>query len=190
MYAALVLAGEVDTQWENGYFDWLWEESDPVTGLWRRGAVPVVAGQSEDAPLFHHLAGSFHYLFNQEYRKRPLRYPDRLADTCLALDEAGELPRTTDKFSFQELDVLYLVSRVALQTEHRRSELEALMLEIGTGLLTYIDSLPKGEDDVLTEDLHALCGTVCALAIVQSVMPEQVDAEMELRRVLDRRPFI
>lgn len=190
LYAALTLAGEVDAQWEDWYFEWLWAEADPVTGLWRRGAVPIVAGQSEDAPLFHHLAGSFHYLFNQEYRKRPLRYPERLGDTCLALYEAGELPQATDKFSFQELDVLYLMSRLALQTDYRREELEAVMRSIGAGLLAFIDRLPQGSDDVLTDDLHALCGTVCALAIVQFIMPEQVEADRKLRQVLDRRPFI
>ncbi len=38
IYAAMVLSGEADTAWEDWYFEWLWQEADPVSGLWRRGA--------------------------------------------------------------------------------------------------------------------------------------------------------
>src|SRR5262245_8126649 len=36
LYAALVLAGEVSAEWQAWYFDWLWNECDPDSGLWRR----------------------------------------------------------------------------------------------------------------------------------------------------------
>ncbi|WP_042195754.1 hypothetical protein [Paenibacillus camerounensis] len=192
VYAALVLAEEADKEWEDWYFDWLWNEADPETGLWRQGAITGRGdGASVDgAPLFHHLAGSFHYLFNQNFRKRRLRYPEQLADTCLKLFQSGQIPLSAGDFSFVELDVLYLVVSVMGQTSHRAEEVRAMVQAIGGHLLEYIAVCAEGPADEVYEDLHTLCGSVCALAIVQSVLPEQVQADRTLNKVLDRRPFI
>ncbi|MNN99958.1 hypothetical protein D3C81_2197350 [compost metagenome] len=61
---------------------------------------------------------------------------------------------------------------------------------IGGHLLELIAARAEEPGDEIYEDLHTLCGSVCALAIVQSVLPEQVQAERVLNKVLDRRPFI
>ncbi|AIQ48639.1 hypothetical protein R70723_24050 [Paenibacillus sp. FSL R7-0273] len=192
VYAALVLAEEADNEWEDWYFDWLWKEADPETGLWRQGAITGRGdGASDDgAPLFHHLAGSFHYLFNQDCRKRRLRYPEQLADTCLTLFQSGQIPLSEGSFSFVELDVLYLVVSVMGQTSHRAEELKEMVQAIGGHLLAFIAGRAAEPADEVYEDLHTLCGSVCALAIVQSVLPEQVQADRVLNKVLDRRPFI
>lgn len=192
VYAALVLAEEADKAWEDWYFDWLWNEADPETGLWRQGAVTGRGDSAADdgAPLFHHLAGSFHYLFNQDYRKRRLRYPEPLADTCLTLFQSGQIPLSKGAFSFVELDVLYLVVSVIEQTSHRAEELKEMVQAIGGHLLEFIAVCVEEQADEVYEDLHTLCGSVCALAIVQSVLPEQVQADRVLNKVLDRRPFI
>ncbi|MNC08535.1 hypothetical protein D3C75_561290 [compost metagenome] len=132
IYAAMVLSGEADEAWEDWYFEWLWQEADPATGLWRKGAVSAAGDAANPgAPLFHHLAGSFHYLFNQNYRKRPLRYPGLLADTCLELYAAGQVPESEEDFSFYELDVLYTTTGIMAQTSHRREELKRMNEEIG-----------------------------------------------------------
>jgi hypothetical protein len=191
IYAALVLSGEADAAWEDWYFEWLWQEADPGSGLWRKGAVPA-AGEAANAgaPLFHHLAGSFHYLFNQNYRKRPLRYPEQMADTCLELYAAGQIPESRDDFSFYELDVLYTTTGVMAQTAHRHEELRRMNEEIGGRFLKFLAERTARQEEDFFPDLHTLCGAVCALAIVQSFMPEQVGIGRALNKVLDRRPFI
>ena len=78
IFAAMNLSGEATPQWNRWYFDWFWQEADPETGLWRKGC--VTAGP---ARRFEHMAGSFHYLFNHEYARMPLRYPEKMIDTCL-----------------------------------------------------------------------------------------------------------
>lgn len=91
IYAALVLMEEADSQWEDWYFGWLKEQADPETGLWRAGQVrPTLkadsfAGVRTRPSIFPHLAALFHYLFNHEYAHRPVPYPDRIVDTCLAI---------------------------------------------------------------------------------------------------------
>ena len=40
------------------------------------------------------------------------------------------------------------------------------------------------------DDLHALFGTVCALAELQAALGDQLGSDRPLRLVLDRRPFI
>ncbi|MBD3919989.1 hypothetical protein H8B09_14590 [Paenibacillus sp. PR3] len=186
LYAAMVLAGEVDAAWEDAYFNWLHEETDPATGLWRKQAMHTVAS----APLFHHLASSFHYLFNLNYRNRKMRYPDAWIDTCLQLNNAGEIPLKADALSFVELDVLYTLICAASQTEHRAAELQAMIHAICHHLLNSVESLSGGPDDDVFEDIHELCGTTCALALVQSVMSGQIVSGRILQKVLDRRPFI
>jgi hypothetical protein len=184
IYAAMVLAGEVDREWETWYFEWLDQEADPETGFWRKGAI------HNGAPLFHHLASSFHYLFNLNYRNRPMRYPNQWIDTCLALHNDGQIPLKAGALGFVELDVLYTLISAAEQTQHREHELHSMIEAIGSHLLSSIAALSDGPEDALFEDTHSLCGTVCALALVQSVMPEQVEADRVLRKILDRRPFI
>lgn len=186
LYAAMVLAGEVDADWEDAYFNWLHEETDPITGLWRKAAMQ----QAASAPLFHHLASSFHYLFNLNYRHRKMRYPNAWIDTCLQLHNANEIPLKADALSFVELDVLYTLIVAAEQTDYRSEELQAMTHAICKHLLHSIESLSYGSDNDVFEDLHELCGTTCALALVQSVMPEQIDSDRILLKVLDRRPFI
>ena len=56
VYAARVLAGEASIEWQNAYFEWLWQEADPQTGLWRRGCI----SDAPQAGVFAHLAGTFH----------------------------------------------------------------------------------------------------------------------------------
>lgn len=186
LYAALVLAGEVDTAWEEAYFDWLHQETDPTTGLWRRGAMHAEAS----APLFHHLASSFHYLFNLKHRNRGMRYPEAWIDTCLKLHTADQIPLQEGSLSFVELDVLYTLICAAEQTDHRAAELQAMIDAICHHLLRSVESLSGDSADEVFEDIHELSGTTCALALVQSVRPEQVDSDRVLLKVLDRRPFI
>ena len=52
IYAALVLQGEASLTWQDWYFDWLYENADPDTGLWRKGAVkPTHQGDSFSGTL-------------------------------------------------------------------------------------------------------------------------------------------
>lgn len=185
LYAALKLSGMSTPEWESWYFEWLWNEADPQTGLWRKGF--VTAGQ---APMYHHMGGSFHLLFNHEYAKRPLRYPDKLIDTCLALYTQGQVPENFGRqLNFIEMDWIYCLSRASRQNPHRFWECREVLLHFADSYIEYLLALHPESDDGWN-DLHMLFGAVCALAELQQTLYGHFPSQYPLRLVLDRRPFI
>ncbi|MCK6555861.1 hypothetical protein L6Q96_14990 [Candidatus Binatia bacterium] len=184
-YAALRLAGEPEPGWEDAYFAWLWEAADPATGLWRRGCID--AGGA--AMLFHHLAGSFHYLFNHEYARRPLRYPAAMVDTCLRIEAEGLFAPLGCTVGFAEIDWVYCLHRALRQSGHRFADARSALSRFARRYVDYLCSLDALADDGLN-DLHQLFGAVCALAELQQALPGMLRTERPLRLVLDRRPFV
>ena len=185
IYAAMVLAGETDLQWQNDYFAWLWENSDPKYGISRRDAI-----DSGTAPINHHLNGWFHYMFNMEYAHRPLRYPDKVVDTCIAMwkenhvaDDFGHL------VGFAEIDWIFVLNRALRQAPARFDEAKQCLREFAAEYIAWLESLDPETDDCLN-DLHCLFGAACALAELQAALPGEVESALPLRLVLNRRPFI
>jgi len=187
LYAALVLAGQVTVEWREAYFDWLSAEHDPETGLWRRGCVAPV-DHDGIATRFPHLAGSFHYLFNQQYGRAPLPAPEALIDTCLDLRHADPFPlgRT---LSFAEIDWVYCLNRATRQCDHRFGEAQAALADFAADYTGWLLALDFADAPALN-DLHTLFGVLCALAELQQAVPGLLRSDQPLKLVLDRRPFI
>ena len=186
LYAALVLVGDVDAAWEERYFAWLSREVDPPTGLLRRGCVSQTP---EDQPLlFPHLAGTFHYLFNFEHARRDLPHPAALVETCLRIFEKELFPFS--RFvGFAEIDWVYCLTRSLRRCDHRVAEAHRALAAFAERHVTFLASLDPDTDDGL-DDLHALFGTLCALAELQAALGDRLRSDPPLRLVLDRRPFI
>lgn len=185
IYASLVLAGEVTSQWEDWYFGWLWDEADSRTGMWRRDHVVPIGARG----VFPHLAGSFHYLFNHEYAHRPLRYPAKMVDFCLDLYEKKLWPKLGVVVSFAEVDWVYCLTRSLRQSGHRFKESRAALESFAASYIPYLQGLDKKTDDGWN-DLHQLFGATCCLAELQQSVPGLLKTEKPLTLVLDRRPFI
>ena len=195
VYAALVNAGEETEKFCEYYFDWFRENADSVTGFWKKGysdKAPYSEKRNvgNHSSVYPYMAAGFHYLFNHEYAKMPLVYPDKVIDSCIKMYEDGALPLSFLKgFDFIEIDWLYCIHRASRQTTHKNEKVKALIYDFAqrmTGFLTDTDF----ESDDGANDLHMLFGTVCALAEMQQALPGIVKTEKPLRLVLDRRPFI
>lgn len=185
IYAAMVLSDSVDSKWQDTYFNWLWENADEKTGFWRKDA--VLSGEKF---VFAHLAGTFHYLFNHEYAKKPLRYPDKVIDTCLALYEKNEtVPNFGQNIGFAEIDWVYCLNRASRQTSYRFEECKNALQKFAKGFVEYLDGIDENTHDGFN-DLHMLFGTVCCLAELQQALPGMIKSKKPLKLVLDRRPFI
>lgn len=185
LYAAMNLAGEATAEWNNWYFDWLWEEADPDTGLWRKGCTDR---------LYSSMGSSFHYLFNVEYARMPIRYPDKMIDTCLKLYKEDMMYSQYTGFfgrrlGFTEADWVYCISRSLRQCGHRFEECVETVCEFADGYLDYLLSLDM-DTDIRVDDLHDLFGSMCCVAELQSFLPGHVITDKPLKLVLDRRPFI
>jgi hypothetical protein len=186
LYAALVLAGEIDADWEERYFDWLASQVDPATGLLRRGCVPLTP--ESGGLLFPHLAGTFHYLFNFEHAKRALPHPAARVETCLRIFH-GELFSFSSFVGFAEIDWVYCLTRSLRRCDHRSTDAKRALATFAERHIAFLGSLDPEVDPGL-DDLHALFGTVCALAELQAALPGRLRSDRQLHLVLDRRPFI
>ena len=195
VYAALVNAGEITEDFSGNYFGWLWENADEVTGFWKKGAASAAPCSEKRtvggrASLYTYMAAGFHYLFNLEYAKMPLRYPERVVDTCIRLYTCGGLPpRFAKQCNFLEMDWLYCLTRAGRQTDHRAAERIALTERFAETCCANLLRLDY-ETDESFNDLHLLFGACCALAELQNALPGKLVTEQPLRLVLDRRPFI
>jgi hypothetical protein len=187
LYAALKITGELTPEFEDRYFAWLWAEEDPVTGYWRRGC-QMPDGPDTTAPLFHHLAGSFHYLFNHEHARRPLHFPAAMIDTSLRI-RAEKLWKFAETLGFAEIDWVYCLSRPLRQSGHRHDEVKAALHDFAGEYANYLTGL-VAKNEVPFDDLHNLFGVMCALAELQTALPGVYRTTRPLHLVLDRRPFI
>jgi hypothetical protein len=185
LYAAMVLAGEASGEWQDRYFAWLSENADPETGFLRKGCVAPVG---HPPSIFPHLAGTFHYLFNQAYARRPLRYPQAMINTCLDIFRSGCFPLGKN-VGFAEIDWVFCVTRSLRQCGHRHHDCHTALATFTSQYVPFLLGLDPKTDDGLN-DLHALFGAICCLAELQTALPGQIKTERPLKLVLDRRPFI
>jgi hypothetical protein len=189
IYAAMVLSGTASLQWQDWYFEWLRDNADPETGLWRKDAIYNENGKEKGAPIFHHLASSFHYVFNHEYAKRALPYAEKIVDTCINMYKENKCDSFGEKISFNEVDFVYTLSRCQRRSGKRFEEFQSIIKEIADSFINYIMSLdPKTHPGL--NDLHSLSAVILALAVIQDCLPGYIKTEKPLKLVLDRRPFI
>lgn len=187
-FAALFLAGQADDAFQQRYFGWLADQQDPDTGLWRKGWL-ASAERPDGAQPFDALAAAFHYLFNHEAARRPIPRPAALIDSALRVRREGLHPALGKAVGFAELDWLYCLTRCARQSTHRRAEVMDELRGFGTGYARYLLALVQATATPF-EDLHALNGTMSALAELQQAVPGLLRSARPLRLTLDRRPFI
>ena len=186
IYVILNLCGEATKEWNDNYFKWFWDNADPETGFWRKGDY-----QSEDhAPIWHYMAGGFHYMFNHESAHMPVRYPERIIDSCIKMYREGDIhPKFGQQANFIEVDWIYCLTRASEQTCHRFDEVRAVLRDFTEKYLQFWNTV-DWEKSESVNDLHLLFGGCCALAELQRVLRGELRSDKPLKLVLDRRPFI
>ncbi len=185
IYTIGVLTDSVSLDWQRAYFNWIWEHTDEKYGYSRVGTI-----DGGTAPMCHHLYGWFHYMFNMDYARRNLRYPEKFIDSCLKMYGEDMLTKNFGRqIGFMEVDWVYALNRATHQSKHRFDEAQAQLRDFAARFIPYLDSLDFTKDEGIN-DLHMLFGTLCALAELQRALPGEVESTTPLRLVLDRRPFI
>lgn len=182
IYASLLLTGTVKDDWEDHYFEWLDKNADPVTGLWKKGAL-------EGTEPFHYLASTFHYVFNYEYARRALPYPKELLDTCINAYYNGTCMDFSKSVGWADIDYTYLLARVQRRAGVRFDETQKILKEIADGLIMQLLDMDCQKSETLN-DLNTLFAIVCALAVLQEALPGYIRTSRPLKLVLDKRPFL
>lgn len=182
IYASMLLTGMSTDEWEDTYFEWLDNNADPKTGLWRKGALGV-------ADPFHYLAGTFHYVFNYEYAKRKLPYPKELLNTCINAYYDGVCMDFTKELGWADIDYSYLLARVQRRAGVQYEESQKILKEIADGLIGQLKSMDLSKAKIAM-DLNTLFAIVSALAALQDALPGYIRTSKPLRLVLDKRPFL
>ena len=144
------------------------------------------------APIYYYMAGTFHYLFNHEYAHMPLRYPEKMIDSCIAMydDREHGLPKTFGGSSnFIEIDWIFCLTRAQRQTPHRFYEVRERLEEFAEHYLDFWYHVDWNKNESVN-DLHTLFGGVCGLAELQQTLRGKLVSDVPLKLVLDRRPFI
>jgi hypothetical protein len=109
-------------------------------------------------------------------------------ETCLRIFEKELFPFS--RFvGFAEIDWVYCLTRSLRRCDHRVAEAHRALSAFAERHVAFLASLDPDTDDGL-DDLHALFGTLCALAELQAVLGGALCSDRPLRLVLDRRPFI
>lgn len=190
IYVAMNLTGTATPEWNRRYFQWLWDNADPETGLWRKGE-PLKLNPKK--PIYHHMASTFHYLFNHEYAHMPLRYPEKLIDICIEMYDNGELSDMHDRMAivagFLEIDWVFCMTRASRQTPHRFYEVRDRLRNFAARYIAFFRNADWEINDSLN-DLHALFGATCCLAELQQTLRGELISNKPMKLVLDRRPFI
>lgn len=125
-----------------------------------------------------------------EYAKKPLKYPEKLIDTCIYLYDNDLLGETFGRqITFPEIDWVFALNRATRQSPHRFAEAKERLRDFAYKYVGWLESLDYDTHD-RANDLHMLFGTVCALAELQAALPGEIVSTKPLRLVLDRRPFI
>lgn len=185
IYAAFRVTDTADAQWFKWYFDWMWENADPESGFWKKDV-------EKKAELYEYMAGGFHYFFNHENAHIPVRYPERMIESCLKMYRDGSM-RDKNSFgtdiNFIEVDWIYCLNRASRYTSYRFDEVKETIKEMGRNYVSFLSGIDEKSHDRFN-DLHMLFGAVCALAELQAAVPGEFTTDIPLRLVLDRRPFI
>ena len=183
IYAAFANAGQANREWSEWYFDWMWENASPITGFWKKGF------EDKSAPHAQ-MGGGFHYYFNHEHAHMPVRYPEKIIDSCLDMYYNTKMNGTFGRMiGFLEADWIYSITRSMRKTPHRFEECKQTLTEFANEYIAYLNGIDHKTHDGFN-DLHMLFGTVCALAELQQALPGMFKTEKPLKLVLDRRPFI
>lgn len=182
IYASMLLTKTAGDEWEDYYFEWLDNNADPETGLWKKGAL-------EGAEPFHYLASTFHYVFNYEYAKRALPYSKELLETCIKAYYNGDCMDFSKAVGWADIDFTYLLARVQRRAGIKYDETQKILKEIADGLITQLLAMDVDKSETLN-DLNTLFAIVCALAVLQDALPGYIRTSKPLKLVLDKRPFL
>jgi len=185
IYAAMIITGKASPEWQDWYFGWLENKTDPEWGMSYKDTI-----QNGDAEPYKHLYGWFHYLFNFNFAHRPFPQAKKLIDSCIHMYRNNMMNLGFGaEVTFPEIDWVFALNRAAMQTGYRFDESRELLRDFANKYIPYLENIDTATHENWN-DLHMLFGAACAVAELQIALPGEIKSAYPLKQILDRRPFI
>lgn len=126
--------------WVDQALDWLDAHQSPITGLWQ-GPHPVA--------LVNAMAATFHFTFFYLYRGRPIRYLERIIDSCLSLQQSHGLFSEGQAIgqTCLDYDAIDLLAKASTATSYRADDVNAAMQRAHEALLRLYNPHDSGFAD-------------------------------------------
>lgn len=100
-------------------FEWLDEHQNPITGYWDLG---------QGASTLNAMAGAFHFYFLYFYTGRAVRYPERILESTLALQQPdGLFNPSGGGGACLDLDAVDILVKFSLLTDYRAADVKAAL---------------------------------------------------------------
>ena len=184
--AMLLMLGEETDEFLTWYFNWLDREADPASGFWCRGLVHRLRVIRK--PTKHEMGGAFHMYYVYEFCSREWRYPERIIDHTLRLQQPNGLWDGEVSYCI-DLDGIYCLTRSCRIADGYRKD------DVRAAVVRYLAAAEK----ILTDrefffrhysNSHILPGALSAIAECQKLYPELVKTPRPWIQTLDRACFI
>ena len=125
VYSIFYLTRSITPEWEDSFFGWLSENSDPETGLSVKGA--VAAGL---CPVWNHMGDWFHFLFCFNASRRAFPNAERLVDSCIDMYDKELMPKSFGRGQrFLDIDWSFTLNRASVQSGYRLADSRARLEE-------------------------------------------------------------
>ncbi len=184
--AILAMLGEGTQEFYDWYFDWLDREADPKSGYWCRGWVHRLG--IIRVPTKHEMGGAFHMYYVYEYLNREWRYPEKIIDHTLRLQQPNGLWDKDVTYCI-DLDGIYCLTRSNRIAGGYREN------EIYQSVVRYLEAAEKILNDrsfffERYTNSHILPGALSAVAECQKYYPDLVKTSKPWVQTLDQACFI
>lgn len=183
LLAIAVMTGVDDRAWLSAYVNWLLQNVDRSTGLWRTGSI----GRIEDWPgLFGNVGCSFHFHFLLRHLGVPLPFATEVVDVGLRIFEETPIITEAREWGYPQLDWAYSLARASRQSRHRTAEVDAVLRRVAELLAAaQAEATPAA-----TADLHVLAAVVALIAELELALGAEYLPGVGAVPPTDLRPFI
>ncbi len=147
-------------EWIDAVINWLTDNLDSETGMWRKNTVP----ENKYQPL----GGFVHIYPIYELHQRPFPYADRVIDTVLAMQNDDGYWYDGDSFSYLDMDALYAFAAMLRQSDNRILAVRKSALKY----YNYLESIlydKNAYDRITTHGLLCLSSTY---GLLNQILPD------------------
>lgn len=147
-------------KWVDKTIDWLNNNLDSTTGMWRKNVIP----ESKYQPL----GGFVHIYPIYELHNRPFKYPDQVIDSVLSLQMEDGRWYEGDAFSYLDMDALYAFVAMLKISDKRTNEVMSSAAKYGQFLINLLSD--EGIYDKIT--MHGLLALASSLGCLNQLIPD------------------